>query len=122
MNKACATVVLLISALDGSSARAQTRTNDLLDRGREVSMFRCSSCHQVTASQTPPKPVYDADHREYIPAPSFAAIARMDYATPRFLHEFITAPSQPMPEHKIRPQDVDAVVAYILSLNHPGDR
>jgi mono/diheme cytochrome c family protein len=120
-----ALLVVLWSLASHATIAASTVSHNcasLIDRGREIAMFRCSACHQVTSSQAAPEAVYNPDRHEYVPAPSFAAIAQMSESSPRFLQEFITAPSPPMPEHQFRPQDVAAIVAYIESMREPNGR
>ena len=95
---------------------AAAATADQVDHGRAVAVEACSACHKVTAAQPSPPPVADTDERAYVPAPSFASIAR-GKASDAALRRAITDPKHPMREQDWLPADLGAVVAYIRSLH-----
>lgn len=66
----------------------------------------CSGCHLVDPLQP----------RGNDAAPPFVAIAAAPATSPASLHAFITAPHGQMPDLKLSGQQVDNLVAYILSL------
>lgn len=66
----------------------------------------CSGCHLVDAQQA----------RANDAAPPFAAIAAAPATSSASLHAFLSMPHAPMPDLKLSGQQIDNVVAYILSL------
>ena len=87
-----------------------------LAEGRRLAMGACSACHQVTQSQKPPQPVFDADEARSISAPSFAVIAEKYRGRPQALGRFIRDPKHPMPELDWDERDLRDVVAYLQSI------
>lgn len=85
-------------------------------RGRATAIQDCSACHQVTAAQGQPEPTLNPDSGEQIAPPSFFAIGAKYAGNTKALRDFIHAPQYPMKEQDFRPQDLDDIVAYILSL------
>ena len=67
----------------------------------------CASCHAVEPGQLA-GPVGDI--------PSFTAVARQPSTTAPALHAFLTTPHGDMPDIKLTPDEIDALVEYILSL------
>ena len=66
----------------------------------------CSGCHVVDPQQSH---ATDA-------VPSFAAIAAAPTSQSASLHEFLAMPHAPMPDLRLSGQQIDNIVAYILSL------
>ncbi len=82
-------------------------------------MDACSTCHQVTRSQKPPQPVFDADEARYISAPSFAVIAKKYRGRSQALGRVIRDPKHPMPEQDWDARDLRDVIAYLQSIPAP---
>lgn len=75
--------------------------------GRRLSATWCANCHRIAPGG--PGPATDA-------APSFPAIAAMPHATSMSLRVFLQTPHPNMPDFRLSRQEIDDVVAYILSL------
>lgn len=88
--------------------------------GKEFAELACSACHQVRADQPEPAPVFDADRRTMVKAPSFMSIARERGDDAVWLRSAITLPHYPMREQLIGEADLDALIAYIRSLRGGG--
>jgi len=75
--------------------------------GHALARAWCASCHAV-----------DPGAREgpFADIPSFAAIAREPTTTSSGLHAFLSTPHGDMPDIKLTSAEIDAVAAYILSL------
>ena len=84
--------------------------------GATLARDACSACHQVTPRQKPPPPVFNPDEEASVAAPSFMKIARDNRTNATFLRKVITRPHYPMREQSYDRDDLDAIVAYILSL------
>jgi mono/diheme cytochrome c family protein len=104
---------LLWSAMATASASPANRVAE----GRAIAIDACSACHQVTNRQKPPAPVPNPDELTLVAAPSFAQIARDHGADEAYLRDAITAPKHPMREQEWRQDDLNAVIAYIRSLD-----
>jgi mono/diheme cytochrome c family protein len=104
--------LLLAAALGLGSQQALAA-----DDGRSLAQQYCSACHQVTKEQAlPPNVVVDTGTGpEEFEAPSFAAIARKDRGEAA-LRDRILHPYYPMREQQFVPEELDAIVAYILAL------
>ncbi len=85
-------------------AAAQENSGSLA--GAELAQKWCSDCHLVGRGQSHSN---DA-------VPSFAAIAAAPATTAMSLHAFLLTPHGPMPDLKLSREQIDDVVAYILSL------
>ena len=90
----------------------------LVDLGKDRAVESCSACHQVTADQKLPALVPNPDQLEMVAAPSFASIAAAYEGKDRELCAFIRAPQHPMKEQQFLDYDLDAIVAYIHSVDH----
>ena len=90
----------------------------LADLGRVRAGESCSACHQVTADQKLPAPVPNPDQLEMVVAPSFASIAAAYKGKDRELRAFIRTPQHPMKEQQFLDSDLDAIVAYIHSVEN----
>lgn len=94
-------VVILLAA---AQAIAQASSGDATV-GRELVKARCSTCHDREDSP-----------RGRQQGPSLAAVAAMPSTTSMSLHAFLMTPHVNMPNYQLTPQEIDDVVAYILSL------
>lgn len=111
---------LLTVALLTGAASAQAAGLTAAD-GKALAQEYCSACHRVTQEQAqPPDVAVDTGSgTETFEAPSFARIARTDQ-TEAQLRDRITNPHYPMREQQFIPEELDAIVAYILSLRTSG--
>ncbi|MFM9844801.1 MAG: c-type cytochrome [Dongiaceae bacterium] len=78
----------------------------------------CAACHRVRESQPQPPPVAvnETTSQEKIAAPSFREIAQRDGRDADYLRAFIQAPHYPMPEQQFIPEELDAIIGYLISL------
>ncbi len=78
----------------------------------------CAACHRVQESQPQPPAVAinETTTQEMISAPSFREIARRDGRDAAYLRSFIQEPHYPMPEQQFIPEELNAIVGYIVSL------
>lgn len=98
----CAALLLALAA--GISARAQVPTGDPV-AGRAIVQAQCSTCHAG--------PGFGGPLRQ---GPSLQAVANMPSTTSTSLHVFLMTPHPTMPNYRLSAQEIDDVVAYILSL------
>jgi mono/diheme cytochrome c family protein len=112
--------LLLVSLAMPAGGAAEPK--GLVAEGAALSRDACSACHQVSPRQKPPPPVFDADQAVGIPAPSFMKIASDRQNSAADLQRMITRPHYPMREQAYDKDDLDAIVAYILSLRPPAPR
>ena len=94
----------LVILATASPAAAQEASDPAT--GAALARTWCSGCHLVDPQQP----------RGNDAAPSFAAIAAARATTSMSLHTFLAMPHAPMPDLKLSGQQIDNVVAYILSL------
>jgi mono/diheme cytochrome c family protein len=98
---------ILLAALSpcvaGSAAAAEGAD---VARGHALARAWCASCHAV-------EPGAEA---AFADIPEFSAVARMPSTTSPALHAFLSTPHGDMPDIKLKKGQIDAVVAYILSL------
>jgi mono/diheme cytochrome c family protein len=88
---------------------AQVPSGDAVAGGKLV-QEQCSTCHDREGSP-----------RSRKKGPPLAAVAAMPSTTPMSLHAFLMTPHANMPNYQLTPQEIDDVVAYILSLRgHQG--
>jgi mono/diheme cytochrome c family protein len=86
--------------------------------GQAFAQEYCSACHRVSAEQAPPPKVTvntGVGSEEY-EAPSFRQIAETPGRSAAYLRTFIQAPHYPMPEQVFIPDELEQIVAYIVSL------
>jgi mono/diheme cytochrome c family protein len=78
----------------------------------------CAACHRVQESQPQPPAVAidESTSQELVQAPSFREIAGRDGRDAAYLRSFIQEPHYPMPEQQFIPEELDAIVGYIISL------
>jgi cytochrome c len=84
----------------GGAARADAA------RGQSLAERWCSQCHGVRPSQA-------SANSE---APAFSAIAAEPSATEFSLRTFLRVPHKTMPNFILKPEDIDDLVSYIVSL------
>ena len=75
-------------------------------RGKAMVKQDCVRCHAVEPGGTSPNPQ----------APTFAAVANEPSATSYSLHVFLQTTHATMPNFMISSDDIDDIVAYIMSL------
>jgi len=90
--------------------------------GKTLAQQYCAACHRVTREQAqPPDVAVDTGTgTETYQAPSFARIAARPDRSEAYLRARITNPHYPMREQEFIPEELDAIVAYILSLRAGG--
>ena len=113
--KHLAPVLVILSAI---AAPGTSFASQLTDLGRDRAIESCSACHQVTKEQKRPAPVPNPDELEMVVTPSFASIAAAYRGKDRQLRAFIRKPQHPMKEQQFLDADLDAIVAYIHSLEN----
>ena len=112
-------VTAAFAAADGAGAEAASLT---AADGKSLAQQYCVACHRVTKEQAqPPDVVVDTGTGpETFQAPSFARIAARPDRTEGQLRERILNPHYPMRAQQFIPEELDAIIAYILSLRAPG--
>jgi mono/diheme cytochrome c family protein len=93
-------------ALAAVPALAQPEPGDAR-AGQRLAVTWCANCHQVAPGG--PGPANDA-------AASFASIAAMPSTTSMSLRVFLQSPHGNMPDYRLTREQMDDVVAYLLSL------
>jgi|SRR5215468_795950 len=113
--------VLAIAILSAGAPAAQAGGLTAAD-GKTLAQQYCSACHRVAPEQAqPPDVVVDTGSGpETYQAPSFARIAARPDRTAAEVRQRIQSPHYPMREQQFIPEELDAIVAYILSLRAPG--
>ncbi|MCX8135069.1 MAG: cytochrome c [Roseococcus sp.] len=97
----------LLGVLVATPAAAQGPAPALIGEGQRLAQQWCANCHAVAPGQRPP--AGDA-------AASFPAIAALPSTTEMSLRVFLQTPHAAMPDYRLSRAELDAVVAYILSL------
>lgn len=103
MRRSVLSLLLLLSW----PAMAQSPAPALAGEGQRLAQQWCANCHAVAPGQRPP--TGDA-------VASFPAIAAMTSTTQISLRIFLQTPHANMPDFQLSRGQVDALVAYILSL------
>lgn len=98
--------ILMLFASAAMPALAQTEPGDPA-AGLRLAATWCANCHQVAPGG--PGPSSDA-------APAFQAIARMPSTTSMALRAFLQTPHPNMPNYHLTREELDDLVAYLLSL------
>jgi mono/diheme cytochrome c family protein len=75
--------------------------------GQRLAVAWCANCHQVAPGG--PGPANDA-------APSFAAVMQMASTTSMSLRVFLQSPHGAMPDYRLSREQMDDLVAYMLTL------
>jgi len=96
-------IVLVASA---APAMAQPESGDVR-AGRGLAANWCANCHRIAPDG--PGPATDA-------AAPFASIAAMPSTTSMSLRVFLQSPHANMPDYRLTREQLDDVVAYLLSL------
>ena len=98
-------LAMAVSAISaGVSMAGNAQTPSTVGRGQFIAEERCGGCHKLGAAV------------QGTAAPSFIALAARSNLTAERLKDLITTPKHPMPATPLEPAELDAVVAYILSL------
>jgi mono/diheme cytochrome c family protein len=100
--------VLLLAALLAACASEPPRDQGVFDRGRQLAATNCATCHAIGVTGDSPAPE----------APPFRDLSR-NYrvdALEEALAEGISVGHPAMPEFRFAPDDVDALVAYLQSI------
>ncbi len=95
-------------ALSACAAQESSPRLQLEQRGLQIAQTNCSTCHAVTRSGDSPVPE----------APPFRRFSE-NYPVAQLgeaLAEGISVGRHPMPHFEFAPQDVDALVAYLQSI------
>jgi mono/diheme cytochrome c family protein len=110
-------VVAALLWVDGRPAAAEGLT---ADDGELLAQAYCLACHRVSKEQPPPRDVtVDTGRLEDYEVPSFGLIARADL-TDAELSRRILLPHYPMREQEFLPEELEAIVAYLISLRDVG--
>jgi mono/diheme cytochrome c family protein len=94
----------LLMLFAAAPAIAQLPSGDV-SAGQRLVQAECSSCHDGEGSASRQRP-----------GPSLRAVAAMPSTTSMSLHAFLLTTHANMPNYHLTPQEIDNVVAYILSL------
>ena len=102
---------LLLCACGVGSAVAAGQATDPrpggVERGEVLARAWCAECHAVERGAQPP----------FARVPSFVEVADMPSTTAASLHAFLATPhTGDMPAVKLKAEELDAIVAYVLSL------
>lgn len=101
-----ATLICALSAMAMPAlAQPTPSATPLAEEGARLAQQWCANCHAIAPGQQPP--MGDA-------APSLPAVARR--ADDASLRAFLRQPHANMPDHNLSRAELNAVVAYILSL------
>jgi cytochrome c len=79
-----------------------------IEQGQALARAWCAGCHQVELGGKAP----------FAEVPSFTAVARMPSTTGSALRAFLSTPHAKMPQLKLKAGELDAVIAYVLSLKN----
>jgi mono/diheme cytochrome c family protein len=96
----------VIAASVAAGPLADPRAGDV-ERGQKLARAWCAGCHAVETGADPP----------FAGVPSFPDVARMPSTTAAALHAFLATPhAGDMPSVKLKAEELDAIVTYVLSL------
>jgi len=107
--------IVLVTALGQAGTVAAMTVED----GKSLAQQYCNACHRVTREQAPPHGVAmdtESSNPEVIAAPSFQWIATDSKLTDAQLRDRVLRPHYPMREQLFIPEELDAILAYIISL------
>jgi cytochrome c len=103
MRSAVAASLALLLITAATSARVRLD----LDLGHALARAWCASCHAVEPGQRV---------GPFAGIPSFASVAQRPSTTAASLHAFLTSSHRNMPDVRLKPEEIDEVVDYILRL------
>lgn len=101
-------LLVLAVMVPGAALAAGDRVE--VTRGQELAHAWCASCHAVDRGQL---------RGPNLDAPSFGAVAKLPSNTELALRAFLSTPHGDMPDIKLTPDQIDEIIAYILSLKEP---
>lgn len=108
----CAALALLLCACAApQSHNVAPADPGLVDDGREIAESQCATCHAVGTSGDSPNP--RAPHFRTLLSRYHADVLQQE------LIEGIRV-THPMPEFQFNPQGVDALIAYLQSIQTPA--
>ena len=87
-------------------------------KGQTLAKRYCSGCHRVTGDQAipPPVTVETETGQMDVKAPTFWQAAHQEGRDEAYFRSYLHAPRDPMPEEPLEPAELDAIVAYLMSL------
>jgi mono/diheme cytochrome c family protein len=100
--KGCAVAIIILFSVLAATGDAWAEAA----KGETLSQSWCSQCHAVKPNQSSTNPA----------APRFADLAAEPSITEYSLRVFLKTPHPTMPNIIIKPDDMDDIVSYILSL------
>ena len=98
---------LAAGTLSPAGAQNSRQEAALVEAGALIARDSCASCHSIGAVP---------DKKAVTAASSFAAIAAMPSTTELAIKVFLQTPHADMPNIMLAQAEIDALVAYILSL------
>jgi mono/diheme cytochrome c family protein len=96
----CSVIVVFIALATAGNARAD------VSNGAVLSEQLCSQCHAVKPGQSSPRSA----------APTFPSVAADPSITELSLRAFLRTPHWTMPNIIVKPDDMDDIASYIVSL------
>lgn len=103
---------ILFAASAGAAAAQEADTDAMIAEGRAIAEQRCASCHAIGPDGESPEPT----------APAFRALSQR-YPVEDLqeaLAEGITTGHPEMPEVVLEPEQIDAFIAYLKSVQQPA--
>jgi mono/diheme cytochrome c family protein len=95
-----------VGSVVAAGPASDTRPGDV-ERGQMLARAWCAQCHAVERGAQPP----------FAGVPRFVDVADMPSTTAASLHAFLATPhGGDMPAVKLKADELDAIVAYVLSL------
>lgn len=113
--------LLVLAVASGPVAKAD---EDPVARGQALAKQYCAGCHRVAFEQAIPPPVLIETEtgEEEFKAPSFWQAAHQENRDAAYFRSYIHAPRDPMPAEPLEPKELEAIVAYLMSLrSQTGD-
>jgi len=98
-------LLVLVATLSAAATGLAQSVGDA-QVGRDVAASLCSPCHQIDGVARDPNRV----------PPGFGAIADMASQTELSLRVFLQTPHGDMPRYQLSKNEIDDIIAYILSL------
>lgn len=99
-------LLALMLAASPSLAMAQQEPGDP-GAGKQLAATWCANCHRIAPGG--PGPATDI-------APSFAAIAALPSTTSMSLRAYLRTPHANMPDYRLSREELDDIVAYLLTV------